>query len=267
MDFNINLEITIKILRGDKMININNKYHKHQVFRDDPELEKYLPETKIFTKNQLFNFINKYQKVILKPSIGSLGNGIIIISEIEDEKYELHILNKKKWIIGQDKLFNYLKVHESKSIPFIIQEYIPLITLSGKPIDFRYIIQKHNNHWVVTGKYSKIAKDGYAITNFERGSSIFTVEEALKKSNIKTHNPNELLKALESISLLVSKCLSKYFPNQKIWGCDIGIDVSGKVWIIEANSAPQTKGFLEDEALKPMYNTIETYKRNYKRNK
>ncbi|WP_394184839.1 YheC/YheD family protein [Metabacillus halosaccharovorans] len=245
---------------------INNKFHKHQLFLEDSKLAKFVPETKIFSKKNLFSFIEKNNKIVVKPSMGSLGKGVIFITEIGVEKYELLLLNKKKYILGQTNLFIHLKRRESKHIPNIIQNFLSLATFSERPIDLRYIVQSNNFDWVVTGKYAKIAKDGYAITNFTNGASIFSVEDALKKSDIKNLRINDLLTSIETITIAASKCLSKYFPNNRIWGFDIGIDKSGNIWIIEANSAPQIKGFLELEALKPMYNTIETYKRKYKKN-
>ncbi|WP_026559212.1 YheC/YheD family protein [Bacillus sp. J37] len=246
-------------------INRNNKFHKHQIFMKDTYLRNYLPETMLLTKENLLNMQNKYKKFVIKPSIGSLGKGIIIVSEVGREKYELFILNRIKNIVGQSNLYTFLKGQETHSIQSIVQKYIPLATYTSRSIDFRYIVQRTDTEWVVTGKYAKVAKDGYAVTNFEYGSSILTVEEALMNTNINHLNLDELLETLEIVTLSISNCLYTYFPSIKIWGCDIGIDIKGNIWIIEANSAPQTKGFLEIEALKPMYNTIESYKRKYKR--
>lgn len=247
-------------------MNRNNKFHKHQIFMKDAYLRSYLPETTLLTKENLVNMQNKYKKIIIKPSLGSLGKGIIIVSEVGREKYELLILNRMKNIVGQHNLYTFLKGQETNFIQSIIQKYIPLATYTSRSIDFRYIVQRTDSEWVVTGKYAKVAKEGYAVTNFEHGSSIYTVEEALMNTNINNLNLSELLNSLETITLSISSCLYNYFPSIKIWGCDIGIDNKGDIWIIEANSSPQIKGFLEHEALKPMYNTIEFYKRKYKRN-
>jgi len=246
-------------------MNRNNKFHKHQIFMKDAYLRNYLPETMLLTKENLVNMQNKYKKFVIKPSLGSLGKGIIIVSEVGKEKYELFILNRTKNIVGQRNLYTFLKGQESQSIQSIVQRYIPLATYTSRSIDFRYIVQRTDSEWVVTGKYAKVAKEGYAVTNFEYGSSIHTVEEALINTNISDLNLDEILENLETLTISISSCLYTYFPSIKIWGCDIGIDTKGNIWIFEANSAPQTKGFLELEALKPMYNAIETYKRKYKR--
>ena len=245
--------------------NINNKFHKNQLLMEDPELVKLIPETKILTKINLIELLNKFKKVVVKPSRGSLGKGIIMVTEVGMEEYELLTLNKKKYISGQNQLYHYLKKQENNGIANMVQYYIPLAKVFGRPIDLRYIAQRNQSDWIVTGKYAKVAKDGYAITNFEHGSSILTVEEALKISTINYLDIDELLVQLDSITLSISKCLTLSFTNRRIWGCDLGIDEKGAIWIIEVNSAPQTKGFLELETLMPMYQTIESFKRNKKR--
>ncbi|MBZ5751965.1 YheC/YheD family protein [Metabacillus rhizolycopersici] len=244
---------------------INNKFHKNQLLMEDPQLAKFIPESKILTKKNLIDLLNKYKNVVIKPTRGSLGKGIIMVTEIGMEEYELLILNKKKHINGQNTLYIYLKNQENDFIPNIVQYYIPLAKVFGRPIDLRYIIQRKDRDWTITGKYAKVAKEGYAVTNFEHGSSILTVEEALKNSTIKNLNMNKLLVKLESITLSISKCLTRYFTNHMIWGCDLGIDEKGEIWIIEVNAAPQTKGFLELESLMPMYKTIESFKINKKK--
>ncbi|MGM0876154.1 MAG: YheC/YheD family protein [Bacillota bacterium] len=245
---------------------INNKFHKHRIMMEDPFLANFIPETRLLTKNNLIDLLNNFKKVVVKPSRGSLGKGIIIITELGIEEYELLLLNKKKHINGLDRVYNYLKRQENVYIPNIVQYYIPLAKVYDQPMDLRYIAQRTVPDWTITGKYAKVAKEGYALTNFEHGSSILTVEDALENSTIKNLNIIELIEKLDTITLSITTCLSRYFPNHKIWGCDLGIDEKGSIWIIEVNSAPQIKGFLELESLLPMYKTIESYKiRNKKK--
>ncbi|MBU7592268.1 YheC/YheD family protein [Metabacillus halosaccharovorans] len=242
-----------------KKININNKYHNYLLFLEDKELENNVPETKKLTKQNLLYLINKYKKVVIKPTVGSHGNGIIFVTKVGIEDFEVQILDKKIYINGQTKLYNIIEKHRQNIIPKIIQKYIPLASFEKRPIDFRYILQKNNSNWMLTGMYAKVAKEGFHVTNFKHGASIYTVSDAIKLSNIRKPL-NELLLTLESVALSIPKSLHTFFPYQNIWGCDLGLDENGKVWIIETNSAPQTKGFLELDSLKEMYDIIEYYK-------
>ncbi|WP_226526787.1 YheC/YheD family protein [Metabacillus niabensis] len=236
---------------------INNKFHKNELIMKDPFLKQHIPETNILTKNHLTNLLIKHKKVVVKPSRGSLGNGVIMINEINPQEYELLYPGKKpKYIKGIEVLYTYLKKLEHPSIPCIVQYYIPLAKILGSPFDLRYISQLYKNEWLITGMYGRIAKKGYAVTNFEHGSKIITVDEALKISNIKNLELIEFQLNLEKIVLSISRCLHEYFTKQTIWGLDIGIDEKGEIYVIEVNAAPQTKGFLELESLKPMYRNI-----------
>ncbi|MCV9887818.1 YheC/YheD family protein [Metabacillus halosaccharovorans] len=239
---------------------INNKFHKHQIMMEDPCLAEFIPETRLFTNNNLIDLLNKYKKVIVKPSRGSLGKGIVVITELGTEEYELLQLNKQKHINGLENVYKYLKKLENFNIPNIVQYYIPLAKVYDRPMDLRYIAQRTEQDWTITGKYARVAKVGYALTNFEHGSSILTVEDALKSSTIKNFNIKELNEKLNMVTLSITTCLSRYFPNHKIWGCDLCVDEKGSIWIIEVNSSPQIKGFLELESLLPMYQSIVGYK-------
>lgn len=244
---------------------INNKFHKNQLLMEDPQLKALIPETKLLNEANLLNLLSKYKKVVVKPSRGSLGKGVIIVTEVGVEEYELLILNKKKHMTGKNTLFTYLKKQENNVIPYIVQYYIPLAKVFERPIDLRYITQKKGHEWIITGKYAKVAKEGYAVTNFEYGSTILTVEDALNHSTIQNVNMNELLVKLDYITLSIAKCLAHYFTKHMIWGCDLGIDNKGEIWIIEVNAAPQTKGFLESESLAIMYKEIENLKKTWKK--
>ncbi|MBM7603175.1 glutathione synthase/RimK-type ligase-like ATP-grasp enzyme [Metabacillus crassostreae] len=240
---------------------INNKLHKYQLMKKDPELARLLPDTRQFTKDNFFYFIEKYKQIIIKPTLGSHGKGIIIVSNVGCKEYELLILNKKKYIRGENNLYCFINKSRSKNMIYLIQNFISLAKIQGRSLDLRYISQKHKCNWLITGKYAKVAKEGYGVTNFEHGSTILTVGDALQKAELPNLNIEKLLGTLELLTISLSKCLSNYFRKHLIWGSDIGIDVNGDVWIIEVNSAPQTNGFCELDSLKPMYKTIESLKK------
>src|SRR4051812_27333862 len=99
----------------------------------DKKLKNLIPETKRFTKNNFWKLINKYKKVVVKPSRGTHGLGVIVVTETDDETYKLNILNKVEYIKGKERLFQYLKKKEKVNIPNIVQYYIPLVKIEGKP--------------------------------------------------------------------------------------------------------------------------------------
>jgi glutathione synthase/RimK-type ligase-like ATP-grasp enzyme len=205
--------------------------------------------------------LHKHQEVIVKPLIGFGGKNVIKISKLNDKVFEVHNGRTKKVIKERKNLELYLHKMKKGKHPYIVQYFIPLANVNKKPIDFRYIVQRKGmkSDWVITGKYAKIARPGLITTNLKKGARVVTVKKALQKSNIKNLNLNKLIADLDSVTLNAVKSLTSSFPKRTIWGIDLAVDKSGKVWIIEANSLPGIRGFRKLSDLR-MYRTIKKYK-------
>lgn len=241
----------------------NDKFFKYQALTEDPELNLHNPETYLFSKDNLFKMLESYKEIMIKPVSGSFGKNIRKVTKMDNGTLQVHY-NKEKFIV-KDKysLYRFLnKIETLGRKSFMIQKYISLAKVDGRPIDFRYIVQRKKDtpDWVITGKHAKVAVLGYIITNLQVGGSgnILSVEKALKKSNIENLNLNHTLQSLDRIALLASKCLTRSFEKHTIWGYDMAVDETGHVWIIEANSAPLVGGFryLDDRT---MYETINSF--------
>lgn len=234
-----------------------NKWYKHQLLTKCPPLVKFLPMSYEYSSKNLWKMLDLYNEVILKPIVGSGGNGIIKLSKTNDKKYIVHILRSKRTIAGKDALIGLIEQLKGNR-PFLIQYCIPLAKVKGKLLDFRYIVQrkKGERKWVITGKHGKIGKKGYFVTNLQQGADVSTVKKALLQSKIK--NYEKTMSDLNYLSLKASKCLTRKFKSQTIWGYDLGVDVNGRVWMIEANCSPLVGGFRYLKNLK-MYRTIRRY--------
>lgn len=234
--------------------NKRDKYFKYQLLLGYPGLEAHNPKTDLFTKENLFKMMELRDEIIVKPIIGNGGKGVIKVTKTDNRIFKIN--RRKATLLFHDKnsLLNYLqKAEEKKKKPFIIQHYIPLAKIDGRPIDFRYIVQrkKGTTDWTITGKHAKVAPAGYFVTNLKQGAEILSVEEALEQSNLIDVSIQETLKVLDQIALLATECLTIQFKNHTIWGYDLAVDESGHVWIIEANSIPLLGGFrlLEDRSM------------------
>lgn len=196
--------------------------------------------------------LNRDKIVIIKPSKGSWGNGVLKISKLDNEKYEVHGGNQIKIFKGKKQLERYLSLIKRRRAT-LIQYCIPLATINGKPMNFRYVVQRKrgDNNWEITGKHGKIAQDGYFITNVQRGSHIVTVETALLRSNITNLKLEKIISDLDRLALRLAKYLTPRYKSQFIWGFDLAVDKKGKVWLIEANCGPQINAFytLEDSSM------------------
>ncbi|MEH7343293.1 YheC/YheD family protein [Bacillus sp. JJ1532] len=244
----------------------NNKWTKYSIMMENKALQNHLPETSNFSESGLWDLVDKYSTVILKPSSGKRGRNIFKLSSLGEGRYEIHYEDKIDLFFGRNKTIDYLN-NKIDFRSYLIQRFIPLLTINGSPFDMRVITQRYNdsNTWFVTGKVAKVAGKGFIVTNNElSGGSVLHVKQAIQNSHL-TNSPDKidfLLSEIDRVALLGTNCLAGYYKEKCIFGFDIGIDQLGHIWIIEGNSRPSLSHFykLGDKAT---YRTIrEIQKKN-----
>ncbi|WP_342432068.1 YheC/YheD family protein [Neobacillus sp. FSL H8-0543] len=237
------------------------KWTKHKLMMEDGRLSSFLPDTQYLNRSSLNTMLEKYNQIMVKPCFGYQGLGIIQISSLTDGNFELHIGHRKTIINGIEQIYDYLKENHfpSKRQRYIVQERIPLATINKNPFDFRVMVQrkKSSSEWAVTGKLAKVAANNFVITNAAK--AILSVEDAIEKSLINNEKIKDIAAELEEVSLLIAQQLANSYTKKRVYGIDLGIDLDGKVWIIEANLTPAVSmfKFLNDGS----YETINSYKR------
>lgn len=239
-----------------------NKWYIYEALLEESGLKENIPETYKFTKDNFFKMLELHNEIIIKPIYGLGGKGVRKVTKMDNGGFTIHHENVKSNIKDKNSLYDHLKDIESKQKKsFIIQNYISLAKINGRPIDIRNIVQrkKGTTDWMITGKYAKVAREGYLVTNFKSGGEIVSIDQAFEKSNIKDVNMQKTLQVLDQVSLLATACLSKHFKNQTIWGYDLAVDEEGHVWIIEANRFPLVSLFRRLDDLS-MYETIRSIK-------
>jgi hypothetical protein len=237
------------------------KWTKHKLMLKDERLSSFLPDTQYLDRTSLDIMLDKYNQIMVKPCFGYQGRGIIQISSLSDERFELHIDRRKSFVNGKENIYDYLKENHfpSKRQRYIIQQRIPLATINNNPFDVRVMVQRKKDslEWVVTGKLARVAAINFVVTNVAK--AILSVEDAIEKSLINNEKIKDIVADLEEVSLLIAEQLAKSYPHKRVYGVDLGIDLEGKVWIIEANLRPAVSmfKFLNDGS----YKTIKSYKR------
>lgn len=237
-----------------------NKWDKHVALMGYEKLERYLPETHQYTMEKFWEMMQRFGETILKPSIGNGGKGIIKVSKLEDNQFEVHLNNNEIQVLSKIELEKFLRENVDKDSGYLVQYYVSLAKVNGRLIDFRYIVQRKYGdiEWVITAKYGKVAEDGYIVTNFLNKGKIISVEEALLNSNILNLDLKKTMDDLNQLALSVSSCYTRKFKNQTIWGLDLAVDDEGHVWLIEANANPMLRTLFGSE-YKPNDHMIEWY--------
>lgn len=236
-----------------------DKWVKHKIFIADPNLSSYLPETALLNEESFWRLLDKHGAVIVKPCIGRMGKGVMQVTSMGEEEYEVRHENKYEWMNGKSAVYTYVKsiVRQKK---YVVQEKIPLATIKDSPFDLRVMVQrksKKSNQWEVTGKLAKVASKRYFITNVAR--KLLTYEEAMEQASIDPGRSSaEIEQEIERISLMTAARLRKYRTTRI--GVDIAIVQNGTIKMIEANLKPSVSMFslLRD---KTMYETIKHYRK------
>jgi len=230
---------------GITIYNFWNNYGKfkiHKTIKINPSLRKYLPSTRLFTKNNLTHFLN-YPSFFIKPNRGSVGVGIIKVTSFGENKWkvvEQLKRNKTTKIISSDELYSYLsKIVGSKT--YILQKTIPLKTYQNRPFDIRVSTQKNSSgNWQVTGMVGKVAAKNLYLSNVYQGASVATIEQLFANDDI---SANQVQSMLSTAALSIVKHLERYIPNLSDVGFDFGIAKNGKPYFIEMNFRDQRYSF------------------------
>ncbi|SDO10837.1 YheC/D like ATP-grasp [Paenibacillus sp. yr247] len=238
-----------------------SKWTKYKLLRKSAKLKANLPETAWLRESSFWRMINKYRQVIIKPTGSYGGNGVIRIKKIAPHTYEVQDGGKKINFTEQTKLSAYIKKQAGKNN--IVQQRIPLATVSGRPFDLRVMVQRRpNSPWQVTGKLAKIAGKGFIVTNIRMSNGkVVSAEHALKHSELNTKRAADLLSQLDKVALQAANQLMSSYGWVRTMGVDMAFDKQGNVWIIEVNFAPMLELFLKLKD-KSIYHKIKSFSQN-----
>ncbi|OEG00063.1 hypothetical protein BHF71_06350 [Vulcanibacillus modesticaldus] len=241
----------IKKLKEQKKIRflgngLKGKWSVYKILSSNPEFIKYLPKTAIYNDStQLFQWLADFP-IVLKPTGGSHGKGIIKI-DFKDNNYQIvgrDINNNKinQQIRDQDILGDWVNLFIDKR-SYLIQQYLDLITLNNEPYDIRVLVQKNQyGKWEITGSAVRIGDAANITSNLHGGGQVQNTESLLIKQFGK-QKAKEILKQIKQLAESIPSYIESVHGNLFELGLDLGVDLSGKVWIIEANSKPGRKVF------------------------
>ncbi|WP_243767217.1 YheC/YheD family endospore coat-associated protein [Paenibacillus agricola] len=232
-----------QLAKTSTIFNRTNRFDKYRIYRllyRNPSLRTYLPKTVHYSKSNLVKAMGAYSGLFIKPSSGSVGDGIIKISKI----------SKGNWYIFQKK-GKPTKNTFRQTVKFIeryvgtriyhIQETIQLSTYKGRPYDLRVSVQRgRTGTWQVTGIVGKVAAVGRHVTNVAKGGKVRRYEELFQSGGL----PVETVKnEVHRVSLEIANYLGKHLPHLADIGLDMGVDPDGAIKFIEMNGRDQRISF------------------------
>jgi glutathione synthase/RimK-type ligase-like ATP-grasp enzyme len=252
-DFHTDPEIEKKLVSSIKGRMFNSwrftKLFLYEHVKNDNELVEYLPiteETKDYEQVKLL--IDKEANVILKPNNLSRGRGICIIKKKEEAFKVFDYRNRaviETELVDENALKEFFENNKEFFDNYLIQKHLELAKVDGGAFDIRVVMQKENlTQWKCTGIECRVAAKKTLVTNISKGGYALTLDKALESAFSGDEEKQKGIK--EHLNVLCQKlCKSlegtgKHFAE---FGIDIGVDVEGRLWIIEVNVFPSFKGF------------------------
>ncbi|WP_054948589.1 YheC/YheD family endospore coat-associated protein [Numidum massiliense] len=221
-----------------------NKWHIHEQLYNHPVASQYIPETIHSPRvKELQEMLNRHQMLYLKPSSGSLGLGIIRITQQAKGSYycRYHSLQRNvlKRFTSLDKLVRYFFSQQATRMDrYIAQQGIRLIRHENRAVDFRLHMHKNAcNEWKLAGTAAKVAGTGSVTTHVRTGGSVIPAHE-LFRMHYGSSGP-QLQKKLEQAAVAIAQALEGTTPGLLgELGMDMGIDTHQRVWLFEVNAKP-----------------------------
>jgi len=197
-----------------------------------------IPTNKVNAINDVKEFIDRYKKIILKPSSGQFGANIFFL-KYSDGKYVL-LYGSEKQELNDDELLDFYR-NNIEGKDYIIQKFINSKTKQGYPFDCRINMEKNNlGEWTVARKFIRIGIGQKVVSNISQGGAVSGL-----KSFLNANFQNDKAKEIERKLNVIAKTLPQKVEEMRrqelmIMGIDVGIDKDGSVYLFEVNSAPGT---------------------------
>lgn len=237
-----------------------DKWEVHNCLLNSEELVPHLPETRPLDLEALQKMSDAHKRIFIKPTQGSLGRNINILTTVGPGQYRLRrgrgSLTRE--VVG-DLADVEAKLPRLKADYYIAQQGVDLCRSRGRTVDIRVIMQRNGyGRWALTKMFARVARRGRLVANISAGGKGLQASRVLRHSFSPTR-VKAIIGELRRVARLVCSVMAENTEGHLgELGVDLGVDKTGHVWVIEVNSKPHRKA----------YDTLEgrpTAKRSFRR--
>ncbi|MGM7700131.1 YheC/YheD family endospore coat-associated protein [Pseudalkalibacillus sp. Hm43] len=217
-----------------------DKWQVYEKLKTDKTVRNFLPNTVLSpNQNQIEQLLSRYRNIYLKPTNGSLGNGIQqIIKRKNDPFYYIRFRssdsNRLRRYTSLKRLLR--KQFANGTDGFMAQQGIHLVQSNGNAIDFRVHTNRgRRGQWEVSAIAAKLAGSDSITTHITSGGKTLSLSEIINDLGLS----KTIVQDIKEAALSLSDALSEH-ENGEIGeiGFDLGVDEKGSIWMFEANSKP-----------------------------
>ncbi|WP_286231197.1 YheC/YheD family protein [Neobacillus mesonae] len=257
-EFRQDLELLMIPLFNDRFL---SKWEVYDEIHNESPLKKAIPETKIFSMENLIELAQKYETLFIKPIHGSQGKNIIKLIRVNENRFTYRASltgghEQPETYYSLEDIYKHLKPILQNRI-YIVQQGIPFITKDFRTMDFRVLChKKHPLMWDITSIVARIGADQEFVSNLARGGTLIRPLDALRTC-FDAKQGKKVLSEIKDLALKIAASISSQTHGMfGELGIDIGVDIDGKPWLIEVNSKP-SKSFEENqEKIRPSAKAI-----------
>ncbi|WP_046176006.1 YheC/YheD family protein [Domibacillus indicus] len=229
------------------------KLAQYHLLQSDPFVRQHLPETAPYTKEKLSDFTSRHPVVFVKHDTSGQGRGVYKMEKRDDCHYSLkgYTLQGKKidHVMDMPEIHKFLQPFErfGRIWPYIIQEGIGSISVSGEPVNIRVHVQHFIDKTAAVGIYGSIAREKNGISNTRRGAFAVPAQQLLSHYlHIEKERQQGLIAELEEVSIAAARIVKTRHPSREA-GVDLGLDKHLKPFIFEVNVTPGIGGFMQSD--------------------
>ncbi|WP_152559296.1 YheC/YheD family protein [Tumebacillus flagellatus] len=232
--------------RGTPLYNprLGNKTQLAAWLRAYPSLWRHHPKTVPFTQEeQVFQMLAECESLYLKPISGSAGQGILEIRPADAARYCVRAAkfgNTKQPYEAElpaSELKRLLQ-RERNRCKFILQEGVELLHIDDGKIDLRTPLQRNRQgKWEQVALIVKRGRQHSIVSNYHAGGSAHDwawLQEWAQEHRISLPGEHEV----EELSQRIACAYADKAPHLATLGLDLGIDTSGKLWLLDVNARP-----------------------------
>ena len=224
-----------------------DKWKIYSCIQKNNHLNSYLPDTELVqTPVQILSQLKNDSCCLLKPIIGSRGVGIVAIYQTPQEITITYHNgpDKKTRRFHSIERFTEWCDRLLKQQAYLLQPLLTLVDSEGYPFDIRILLQKDaNGHWSQIEKGVRKGYQGSFLSNLTTGGEPITYEQW--SGQLSPRQRFLLEDELTTITSLLPSLLEDSFGRLFELGIDIGYAKDGSIWVLDVNSKPGRKTFIE----------------------
>lgn len=233
---------------GGRLFNSHRptKWDLYAGLRRDPLLAPQVPDTlRVQDGEEVGELLGRHGVVILKPNALSRGRGICILKHLEGR---LRLVDYRGPSLRRTTLsraaLRALVADELVPHDYLVQQYVELARVGSSVVDLRVVMQRLPEHgWTCTGMECRVSPPGEDITNVARGGRARAVRETLAQALASPDDVDAVVEGVMALAHGFCRHMDREPQHFAEWGLDLGVDVQGRVWFLEANVFPSFKGF------------------------